>query len=146
MNKSKILFVCIHNSARSVMAEAFVNQLCGDKFEAQSAGIEPGKLNPIVAEAMAEIGLDVSGHQPRAVADVLASGQTFDFAVTVCDETSAERCPVFPGATTRLHMGFPDPSALAGTHDEKLAATRTIRDHIKAHIESEFCVRECSVV
>lgn len=125
------------------MAEAFVNQLCGEQFEAQSAGIEPGKLNPIVAEVMSEIGIDVSGHQPRAVADVTGSGQEFAYAITVCDETSAERCPVFPGKTQRLHWGFPDPSALQGTHDEKLARTREIRDQIKAHIEREFCVTHC---
>ena len=140
MSKSKILFVCIHNSARSVMAEAFVNHLYGNRFEAQSAGIEPGKLNPVVAQTMAEIGLDVSQHQPRSVADVLASGQTFDYAVTVCDETSAERCPVFPGQTKRLHMGFPDPSTLTGTPEEKLEGTRRIRDQIKAHIERDFDV------
>lgn len=138
MSKSKILFVCIHNSARSVMAEAFVNHFCGDKFEAQSAGIEPGQLNPVVAQVMAEIGIDVSGHQPRRVADVIASGQQFAYAVTVCDESSAERCPIFPGETKRLHMGFPDPSALQGTPEEKLEATRQIRDQIKSRIEHEF--------
>lgn len=145
MSKEKIVFVCIHNSARSVMAEAFVNQLCGDRYQAQSAGIEPGKLNPIVAQAMSEIGINVSGHQPRAVADVIASGQQFAYAITVCDETSAERCPIFPGQTQRLHWGFPDPSSLNGTPEEKLARTREIRDHIKAHIEREFCVSHCPV-
>lgn len=141
----KILFVCIHNSARSVMAEAFINQLCGDGFQAQSAGIEPGKLNPIVAQAMAEIGVDVSGHQPRSVADVLRSGQSFDTVITVCDETSAERCPIFPGGGERLHWSFPDPSALQGTPEEKLAGTRAIRDTIKPHIEREFCARRCEL-
>jgi arsenate reductase len=138
-----ILFVCIHNSARSVMAEAFVNHFCGDHYRAQSAGLEPGKLNPIVAEAMAEIGIDVSGHQPRAVADVIRSGKQFDTVVTVCDGAAAERCPTFPGKVERLHWGFPDPSALQGTHEEKLAETRRIRDHIKNHIEHEFCVQNC---
>ena len=142
----KILFVCIHNSARSVMAEAFLNQLCGGQFQARSAGIEPGKLNPIVAQAMAEIGVDVSGHQPRAVADVLREGQSFDTVITVCDETSAKRCPLFPGSGERLHWGFPDPSALQGTPEEKLAGTRSIRDTIKTRIEREFCARRCEVV
>ena len=138
-----ILFVCIHNSARSVMAEAFVNQLCGEEYHAQSAGIEPGKLNPIVAQAMSEIGVDVSTHQTRAIADVIASGQNFDLVVTVCDETSAERCPIFPGQVERLHWGFPDPSNLNGSPEEKLARTRQIRDEIKAHIEHEFCAVRC---
>lgn len=145
MTKEKILFVCIHNSARSVMAEAFINQLCSERYEAQSAGIEPGKLNPIVAEAMAEIGIDVSGHQPRAVSDVIKSGQQFAYVITVCDETSAERCPIFPGNTQRLHWGFPDPSALQGTSEEKLAATRIIRDSIKNEIMHEFCLQNCPV-
>lgn len=118
-----------------------MNHLCAGRFEAQSAGIEPGKLNPTVAQAMAEIGIDVSGHQPRAVADVLRSGQSFDTVIAVCDETSAERCPIFPGGGERLHWGFPDPSALQGTPEEKLAGTRDIGDKIKAHIEREFCAR-----
>ena len=145
MTLNKILFICIHNSARSVMAQAFINRLCGNKYQAQSAGIEPGTLNPLVVEAMAEIGIDVSGHQPRAVADVIANGPKFAYAITVCDETSAERCPVFPGPTERLHWGFADPSALGGTRQEKLAATRQIRDQIKSHIEREFCARRCPV-
>ena len=138
MNKTKILFVCIHNSARSVMAEAFVNHRHGDRFEAQSAGIEPGKLNPLVDEVMREIGIDVSNHQPRAVADILASGQEFDYAITVCDETSAERCPVFPGPTKRLHMGFPDPGSFEGTWDEKLERTRAVRATIERSVD-ELC-------
>ena len=146
MKKSKILFVCIHNSARSVMAEAFVNHLCGENFQASSAGIEPGKLNPIVAQAMLEIGIDVSGHQPRAVVDVIASGEQFAYVVTVCDETSAERCPIFPGYTQRLHWGFPDPSALQGTPEDKLKLTCAIRDEIHDQITREFCTQNCPVV
>src|SRR6478672_6166189 len=100
MPKQSVLFVCIHNSARSQMAEAFLNDLCGEQFEAQSAGIEPGKLNPIVVEAMGEIGIDISCNQTKSASSMLNSDQTFDFVVTVCDETSAERCPIFPGRTT----------------------------------------------
>src|SRR5712692_8249720 len=111
MNRKKVLFICIHNSARSQMAEAFLNQLCGEQFEAHSAGIEPGKLNPIVVEAMQETGLDISGKQTRAVTEMLISGKSFAYVITVCDETSAEQCPIFPGVTQRLHWSFPDPSA-----------------------------------
>ena len=143
MKKKKILFVCVHNSARSVMAEAFVNQLCGDQYEASSAGLEPGKLNPVVAEAMAEVGVDVSGHTPRAVFDVIKSGEHFAAVVTVCDGAAAERCPIFPGVMERLHWGFRDPSALHGSHEEKLQVTREIRDEIKAHIERELCAVHC---
>jgi len=140
--KQRVLFVCIHNSARSQMAEAFLNAICGGEFEAHSAGIEPGTLNPIVVEVMREVGIDISYKQTRAVADVLRSGRSFAWVITVCDETSAERCPVFPGGTTRLHWGFPDPSGFPGTREEKLARTRDVRDAIKARIE-QWCDEVC---
>lgn len=143
MANKKVLFVCIHNSARSVMAEALLNQLCGEQFEAQSAGLEPGKLNPLAVEALKEIGLDVSDYQPRAVFDVIKSGEIFANVITVCDETSAERCPVFPGVTERLHWSFADPSALEGDWETKLAGTRAIRDQIRQRIEADFCPAKC---
>ena len=142
MRKQNVLFVCVHNSARSQMAEAFLNQVCGDEFEAQSAGLEPGKLNPIVVEAMQEIGIDISGNKTKAVFDMFKSGKLFSHVITVCDETSAERCPIFPGVAKRLHWSFPDPSAFQGTHEEKLARTREVRDMIKAKIE-EWCEDVC---
>ena len=140
--KKKVLFVCIHNSARSQMAEAFLNQICGGVFEAHSAGLEPGKLNPIVVEVMKEIGIDISGNQTKAVFDYFKSGKMFAYVITVCDEASAERCPIFPGVTKRLHWSFPDPSAIQGTPEEKLAGTRKIRDTIKAKIE-QWCAEVC---
>jgi arsenate reductase len=136
MKKKKILFVCIHNSARSQMAEAFLNRICGDTFEAKSAGIEPGKLNPVVVEAMREIGIDISQNKTKAVFDFVKSGEAFAYVITVCDEASAERCPIFPGVTTRLHWGFPDPSSFHGSPEEKLARTREVRDAIQEKIES----------
>jgi len=145
MSKKKVLFVCIHNSARSQMAEAFLNAICGEQFKAHSAGIEPGKLNLIVVEAMQEIGIDISRNHTKSVSSMLESGKTFDYVITVCDESSAERCPIFPGRTTRLHWGFPDPSALQGSHDEKLARTRDIRDMIKAKVE-QWCAKVCPAV
>ena len=141
--KENVLFICIHNSARSQMAEAWLNQICGGHFAAQSAGLEPGTLNPLVVAAMAEVGLDISQKGTQAVSDVLESGQTFAYVITVCDETSAEKCPIFPGPTTRLHWGFPDPSALAGTHAQKLAAVRKIRDEIRARIK-QWCDETCT--
>ena len=142
MRKQNVLFVCIHNSARSQMAEAFLNQVCGEEFEAHSAGLEPGNLNPIVVEAMQEIGIDISGNKTKAVFDVLKTGKMFAYVITVCDETSAERCPIFPGVTKRLHWSFPDPSSFQGTQEEKLAKTREVRDIIKAKIE-EWCEEIC---
>lgn len=145
--KTKVLFICIHNSARSQMAEAWLNSICGRSFEAQSAGLEPGTLNPIVVEAMREVGIDISNKKPQAVDDVLQRGELFTYVITVCDETSAERCPIFPGDATRLHWGFPDPSALRGTDDEKLVRVRQIRDQIRAKVErwcEEICSETCT--
>jgi arsenate reductase len=124
------------------MAEAFLNQICGDTFEAHSAGLEPGKLNPVVVEAMQEVGIDISVNKTKAVFDMFKSGVIFAHVITVCDEASAERCPIFPGVTKRLHWSFPDPSALQGTHEERLARTCEIRDKIKAKIEA-WCDEIC---
>ena len=140
--KKRVLFVCIHNSARSQMAEAFLNQLCPNEFEAQSAGLEPGKLNPVVVEAMQEIGIDISGNPTKSVFDLFKTGKMFACVITVCDEASAERCPIFPGAIQRLQWSFPDPSAVPGTHEEKLARTREIRDMINAKVEA-WCAEMC---
>jgi arsenate reductase len=140
--KKRVLFVCIHNSARSQMAEAFLNQACGYVFEAHSAGLEPGRLNPIVVEAMQEIGIDISGNQTKGVFDYIKAGTIFSHVITVCDEASAERCPIFVGITKRLHWSFQDPSAVQGTHEEKLAKTREIRDTIKQKIE-QWCAEVC---
>src|ERR1700757_4721625 len=134
--KENVLFVCIHNSARSQMAEAFLNRHCGDVFAAQSAGLEPGKLNPLVVEAMREAGIDISGNGTKSVDDMIQSGPKFAYVITVCDEASAERCPIFPGGASvkRLHWGFPDPSQFQGTRDEKLAAVRQVRDQIERKV------------
>ena len=134
MSKLKVLFVCIHNSARSQMAEAFLNRFGGHKFQAESAGLEPGTLNPLVVNAMAETGIDISGNKTKGVMDFLRQGKNFDYVVTVCDESSAERCPVFPGPARRVHWSFPDLSALTGTEEQKLERTREIRDQICAQI------------
>jgi arsenate reductase len=137
-----VLFVCIHNSARSQMAEAFVNTECAGVFRAYSAGLEPGSLNPLVVEAMQEVGIDISGNRTKGVTEMLESGPRFDYVVTVCDGASAERCPVFPGGGQRLHWGFPDPSSLDGSRAERLRATRAIRDAIAAKVR-EWCTEAC---
>lgn len=136
MTKYKVLFICIHNSARSQMAEAWLNHVCGDFFAAQSAGLEPGTLNPLVVEVMREAGIDISGKKTQAVFDVFKSGQLFSHIITVCDAASAEKCPIFPGHGKRLHWSFPDPSALSGGEAEKLARVREIRDEIRRKIEA----------
>lgn len=131
MDKIKVLFVCIHNSARSQMAEAYLNHLEGDRFAAESAGIEPGVLNPLVVEAMALDNIDISGNETNSVFDFHRQGRAYDYVVTVCDKEAAERCPIFPGGGQRLHWSFPDPSRFTGSHDEKLAQVIMVRDEIK---------------
>jgi len=134
MTKQKVLFVCIHNSARSQMAEELLRKIAGDNFEVESAGTEPGKLNPIVVEVLKEDGIDITGKNTQSVFDILKKNKHYDYVITVCDETSAERCPIFPGVAKRLHWGFSDPSKFEGTHAEKLDKTREIKDEIRAKI------------
>jgi len=135
--KTKVLFVCIHNSARSQMAEALLKKIGGDAFDVESAGLEPGKLNPLAVEAMARIGIDISKNPTKKVFDLFKEGRMFNFVVTVCDETSAERCPIFPGFSKRVHWSFSDPSGFQGTNEEKLAGTIQVRNEIEAKV-AEF--------
>ncbi len=135
MEKQKILFVCVHNSARSQMAEAWLNYLCGNFFEAESAGLEPGNLDPLAIEVMREVGIDISHKKTRSVFDLVKAGSIFSYVIAVCDEASAEQCPVFPGITRRLSWSFPDPAAVTGTTEEKLEKVRKIRDDIKSAVE-----------
>lgn len=132
--KQRILFVGIHNAARSQMAEAFLNAAFPAHFEAHSAGLDPARLNPLAIEAMREVGFDISQKKPKSVFDFIKRGEHFDYIITVCDETSDERCPALPGVNTRLHWGFADPSAYQGSHEEKLAFMRHVRDEIKGQI------------
>ncbi len=134
MQKTKVLFVCIHNSARSQMAEAFLNHLAGDRFEARSGGIEPGGLNPFAVEAMKEAGLDISGNKTKSIPQAFKDHGPFDLVITVCDETSAERCPAVPGVSQKIHWDFEDPSNVPGGDAEKRRVTRKVRDQIRAKI------------
>ena len=136
MNKKKVLFVCVHNSARSQMAEAFLKQMAGDKFEIESAGLEPGKINLVVVEAMKEVGIDISQNKTKSVFDFYKQGKQYDYVVTVCDASQAGKCPVFPGTaiTKRIHWGFEDTSGFQGTWVENLEKTRQVRDKIKQKI------------
>ena len=133
----KVLFVCIHNSARSQMAEAFLNQLGAGKYEAESAGIEAGTLNQNVVKVMQEVGIDISGNQTKDVFDFFRQGKMYQAVVTVCDAANAERCPIFPDNTKRIAWSFPDPSGFNGTQEEILEHTRQVRDQIKDQI-AEF--------
>jgi arsenate reductase len=118
------------------MAEAFLNSLAGDRFEAMSAGLEPGTLNPLAVEVMKEVGIDISQNRTKSAFDLFKKGELFSYVITVCDAASAEQCPLFPGLlTAQIHWSFADPSAFTGTDEERLAQTRVLRDAIKSKIE-----------
>ena len=135
MNQIKVLFICVHNSARSQMSEAFLKKYGGDDFFVESAGLEPGRLNPIVVDAMKEVGIDISHNPTNSVFEFFKEGRRYNYLITVCDESNAERCPIFPGVTKTLHWSFKDPSSLKGSYEEKLAGTRAIRDEIERQVQ-----------
>ena len=135
LTKPNVLFLCTGNSARSQMAEGYLKHVAGDQFEVFSAGIEPKGLNPLAVEAMEEIGIDISQQKSKDVVSFL--GQYMPYIVTVCDDAK-ERCPIFPRSYKFLHWSFDDPAAAKGSHDEKLAVFRRVRDEIARRIDQEF--------
>lgn len=134
MDKKKVLFVCVHNSARSQMAEAFLKKYGNDEFEAFSAGIEPGVLNPLVVKAMAEKDIDISSNETKSAFDFFKQGKLFNYVVTVCDEAASQRCPIFPKVRERVMMSFEDPGSFEGTQQEKLEKIRAVRDQIEDNV------------
>ena len=132
--KLKVLFICVHNTARSQIAEAYLRQLGGDLFEVESGGLTPGRLNPYVVQVMAEDGIDISHKVPQSVYDLYKAGRTYSYVITVCSREAEEGCPVFPGPLRRLSWPFPDPSKFEGTEEEILTKTREVRNVIKEEI------------
>jgi len=130
----KVLFICTHNSARSQIAEAYLRQLAGDRFQVESAGFDPHEINPEVIMVLQEEGIDISEKSSQKVFDLFRQGRIFDYVITVCDLEEGQ-CPIFPGMTHRLHLPFPDPSVITGNREERLAAVRPIRDRIRQSIE-----------
>ena len=138
--KIRVLFVCVHNAARSQMAEAFLNRLAGDRFEAESAGLEPTEINPLAVEVMKEIGIDISMSRAKSVFDFYKENRLYRYVIAVCDE-AVERCPIFPGFATTLHWSFENPAGFTGSREERLAKTREIREQIRKRI-GEFIGEE----
>lgn len=135
MTKIKVLFVCVHNAARSQMAEAYLNTLAGDSFQAESAGFKPGNINPYVVRVMQEEGIDMAENSIDSVFEFFKEGRIYNYVIAVCDAEQAEKCPVFPGVTTRLNWSFPNPAAFSGTDKDIMNATRIVRDQIKEKVE-----------
>ena len=128
MNKTRVLFLCTHNSARSQMAEGFLRAMAGDRFESQSAGTEKTSVNPLAIRVMAERGIDLGGHTSKVYDGLIQ--ERWDYLVTVCDDAN-ERCPFVPGSVKRLHWSFEDPSRATGTEEERLHVFRRVRDQIE---------------
>jgi|ERR671916_2281306 arsenate reductase (thioredoxin) len=133
--RQRVLFLCTHNSARSQMAEGLLRHLAGDRFEVASAGTEATSVRPEAIEAMAELGVDISGQSSKTLERYLE--EPFDQVVTVCDDAN-EACPVFPGAKSRLHWSFRDPSRVEGSEEERLEVFRKVRDEIQGRIREEL--------
>ena len=131
MDKTRVLFLCTHNSARSQMAEGFLRAMAGDRFEAQSAGTEKTSVNPLAIRAMAERGIDLGGHTSKVYDGLMQ--ERWDYLVTVCDDAN-ERCPIVPGSIKRLHWSFEDPSRAKGTEEERLQVFRRVRDQIQQRL------------
>ena len=131
MTRQRVLVLCTHNSPRSQMAEGLPSALASDRFDVASAGTEATRVHPLAIRAMDELGIDLRGHSSKTVDRLLA--EPWDYVITVCDGAS-ERCPLFPGRTTRLHWSFEDPSAAMGSEDERLAVFRRVRDALAARL------------
>ena len=133
--RARVLFLCTHNSARSQMAEGLLRHLAGDRFESHSAGTEATRVRPLAIRAMEEIGVDISGQESKTLERY--QQEPFDYVITVCDDAN-EACPFFPGAQSRLHWSFEDPSKAEGTEEERLEVFRLVRDRINERIEREL--------
>jgi arsenate reductase len=135
MKKTKVLFLCTHNSARSQMAEGLLRHLAGDRFEIMSAGIEATHFRPLAVRAMDEVGIDISGQESKTLDRYV--GEPFDYVITVCEEAN-EACPFFPGAAERLHWSLPDPAAAQSTEEDRLEVFRSVRDLLRDYIDGEL--------
>ena len=133
----QVLFVCVHNAARSRMAEALLRELGGPRFEVTSAGFEAHEVSPLALESLASVGLSLpfTGVQP-SVFELFKAGRRFDYVIGVCDEEHGQRCPVFAGVTQRLYWSFPDPGTFTGSHAEKLARIAEVRDAIEQQLRA----------
>lgn len=131
----KVLFVCVHNAARSQMAEAFLNRLGAGRFHAESAGLEKGTLNPYVVRAMAEIGYDIADNRVKSVFDFYKQAREYDLVIKICDASAGQACPVFPSAVATFQWDFRDPASFTGSDEEILAQVREVRDAIHTRIE-----------
>jgi arsenate reductase len=134
MNKTRVLFLCTSNSARSQMAEAFLRAYAGDRYEAYSAGLEPREIHPLTRKVMAEVGLDISRQRSKALKDYMGRVH-FGYLITVCAQAE-QKCPTtFPGMGQRLHWDIEDPAVFIGSEEERLNKFREVRDIVKKKVQ-----------
>ncbi len=134
-DKTKVLFLCVHNSGRSQIAEEYLKRIGGSNFEVESAGLQPTDINPFVLEVMKEDGFDLSEKKTQSAWELFKAGRMFRYVITVCDRAHEEECPLFPRPFVQLNWPFPDPRSFTGTEDERIQKTRQLRDSIKARVE-----------
>ncbi len=134
-DKTKVLFLCVHNSGRSQIAEEYFKRIGGSNFEVESAGLQPTDINPFVLEVMKEDGFDLSEKKTQSAWELFKAGRMFRYVITVCDRAHEEECPLFPRPFVQLNWPFPDPRSFTGTEDERIQKTRQLRDSIKARVE-----------
>ena len=146
MEKIKVLFLCVTNSARSQMAEVFLRTLGGEKFHVESAGLEPKQINQLAVDVMREIGIDISDNTTKSVFNLYQQGKLFNYIISLCDEDRLQRCPLFPDHIVKhLAWSFEDPAYFTGTYEERLRKTKVVRDQIRASIE-RFIYEICNNV
>lgn len=127
----KVLFLCTENACRSQIAEGLVNHDLAGRVKAYSAGVSPKTVNPRAVAAMRELGMDISRHFSKSVDDL--PEKDFDLVITVCDQAQ-EQCPLFPGETEVIHVGFPDPAKATGTEEEIMVEFRRVRDDMREQL------------
>jgi arsenate reductase len=134
--KRRVLVLCTGNSCRSQMAEGWIRERLGDRWEVRSAGTHPAeRVHPLAVRAMAEAGVDISGGRPESVERYL--GEPWDLVVTVCDAAN-ETCPAFPRPVRKLHVSFLDPADVEGSEDERMSVFRRVRDEIRERLLGEI--------
>jgi arsenate reductase (thioredoxin) len=127
-----VLILCTGNSARSQMAEGLLREMAGDRIDVASAGVSPTRVRPEAIEAMKEIGIDISSHRSKSIEELTT--RAFDYVITVCDNAN-QHCPIFPGATRRIHWSIEDPAAVAGDNQTRLEAFRLARNELRERLD-----------
>lgn len=134
-NKTKVLFICVHNSGRSQIAEEYLKRIAGDHFEVESAGLNPTELHPLVRKVLEEDGFELNDKKTQAAWDLFREGKLYKYVITVCDKAHEKDCPIFPRPFNQLNWPFPDPESFTGTEEEKIVQFRSLRDSIKMRVE-----------